>query len=99
LSTSYKIASNILLSRLSPYIDEIVWDPHTGSRCNRSTTDQIFCISQILKKKQELNETVQQLLIDFKKACEYGRREVLYSVLTEFGVTVKLVRLIKMCLN
>jgi hypothetical protein len=26
LSTSYKILSNILLSRLSPYIDEIIWD-------------------------------------------------------------------------
>jgi len=27
------------------------------------------------------------------------RREVLNSILTEFGISVKLVRLIKMCLN
>jgi hypothetical protein len=26
LSTSYKILSNILLPRLSPYVDEITWD-------------------------------------------------------------------------
>ncbi|PNF35751.1 hypothetical protein B7P43_G13042 [Cryptotermes secundus] len=50
LSTSYKILSNILLSRLSPYIDEIIGDHQCGFRGNRSTTDQIFCIRQILEK-------------------------------------------------
>jgi hypothetical protein len=44
LSTSYKILANILLSRLSPYIDEIIGDHQCGFRRNRSTTDQIFCI-------------------------------------------------------
>jgi hypothetical protein len=39
LSTSYKILSNILLSRLSPYIDEIVGDHQCGFRHNRSTVD------------------------------------------------------------
>jgi hypothetical protein len=42
LSTSYKILSNILLSRLSPYIDEIIRDHRCGFLRNRSTTDQIF---------------------------------------------------------
>jgi hypothetical protein len=50
LSTSYKILSNILLSRLTPYADEIIWDHQCGFQCNRSTTDQIFCIWQILEK-------------------------------------------------
>jgi hypothetical protein len=53
LSTLYKILSNILLSPLSPYIDEIIGDHQCGFRRNRSTTDQIFCICQILKKKWE----------------------------------------------
>jgi hypothetical protein len=35
----------------------------------------------------------------FKKASDSVRREVLYSILTEFGITRKLVGLIKMCLN
>jgi hypothetical protein len=30
LSTSYKILSNILLSRLTPYIDEIIGDHQCG---------------------------------------------------------------------
>jgi hypothetical protein len=37
--------------------------------------------------------------IDFKKAYDSVRIEVLYNILIEFGVPMKLVRLIKMCLN
>jgi hypothetical protein len=58
LSTSYKILSNILLSRLIPYADEITGDHQCVFRCNRSTTDHIFYIHQILEKKWEYNGTV-----------------------------------------
>ena len=43
LSTTYKILSNILLSRLIPYAEEIIGDHQCGFRRNRSTTDHIFC--------------------------------------------------------
>jgi hypothetical protein len=37
--------------------------------------------------------------INFKKAYDSVRMEVLYSILTEFGVPMKLIILIKMYLN
>ena len=40
-----------------------------------------------------------QLFIDFKKDYGSVRREVLYSILIEFGIPMKPVMLIKMCLN
>ena len=40
-----------------------------------------------------------QLFIDFKKAYHSVRREVLYNILIEFGIPMKLARLIKLCLN
>jgi len=40
-----------------------------------------------------------QLFIDFKKAYDSVRREVLYNILIEIGVPKKLVRLVKMCLT
>jgi hypothetical protein len=51
LSNSYKMLSNFLLSRLTQYGDEIIGDHQCGFCHNRSTTDQIFCIWQILEKK------------------------------------------------
>jgi hypothetical protein len=61
--------------------------------------DQIFYIWQILEKKWDYNGTVHKLFIDFKKAYNSIKREVLYNILLEFGIPKKLVRLTKMCLN
>jgi hypothetical protein len=36
---------------LCPYVDEIIGDHQCGFRRNRSTTDQIFCIRQVLEKE------------------------------------------------
>jgi hypothetical protein len=41
---------------------------------------------------------VHQLFIDFKKAYDSVKSEVIY-ILLEFGIPKELVRLIKMCLN
>jgi hypothetical protein len=51
LSTSYKILSYILLSRLTPDADEIIGDHQCGIRRNRSMTNQIFYIRQTLERK------------------------------------------------
>jgi hypothetical protein len=64
LSISFKILSNILLSSFkSIYIGETMGDHQCGFRRNRSTTDKIFCIHQILEKKLEYNETLDRLFI------------------------------------
>jgi hypothetical protein len=55
-------------------------------------------VLQIHGKKREYNEAVHQLFEDFKKVYYSFRREVLYNILIEFGISMKLERLIKMCL-
>jgi hypothetical protein len=52
-----------------------------------------------MEKKCEFIETVHQLFIDFKKAHDSVMKEVLYNILLEFEIPMKLVRLIKICLN
>jgi len=42
---------------------------------------------------------VHQLFIDFKKAYDSVRKEVFYNIIMEFGILMKLVRLIKLCLS
>jgi len=95
----YKILSIILLSRLTPYAEKVIGVHQCGFRRKSSTTDRTFCILQILEKKWGYNEAVHQLFIDIKNAYDSVMKEVLYNILTEFGIPMKLARLIKMCLN
>ena len=99
MSITYKILYGILLSMFTPYAEEIIGDQQCGNERNRSMTDHIFFIHQILKKKWEYNKAVHQLFEHFKKAYDSVRREVLYNILIEFCIPMKLVRLIKMCVN
>jgi len=91
--------SNTLLSRLTPHAEEIIGHHQCGLRRNRSNADHIICIRQILETKWEYNEAVHQLFIDFKIAYDSVRKEVLYNIVIESGIDMKLVRLIKMCLT
>jgi hypothetical protein len=61
-----------------------------------SNTDYIFCFNPILEKKLECSEVVHQL---FKTSCDTVRREVVFIILIEFVILMKLIRLIKMCLT
>jgi hypothetical protein len=80
-------------------MNEIILDHRCVFQCNRPSTEQVFSIHQIPDKKWEYNEKIQQIFIDFKKAYDSVRREVLYIILIWSGIPMKLVRLIKMCLN
>jgi hypothetical protein len=53
----------------------------------------------VLEKKWEHNEAVHLLFIDSKKAYDSVRREALYNILIEFGISKKPISLIKMCLT
>jgi len=65
LPNTYKMLTSILLSRLTPYAEEIIGDHQGGFGRNRSTADHILCICQILEKRWEYKEAVRQLFIDF----------------------------------
>ena len=83
----------------TPCVEEIIRDHQCGFQHNMSTTAHIFCICQIFDKKLEYIDAMHQIFIDFKKAYDSVRREVLYNILIEFRIPMKLVRLIKMCVN
>jgi hypothetical protein len=63
-----------------------------------STTDQTFLFVRYWRKNW--STMIQYISYsDFMKAYVSVRREVLYNILIEFGIPMKLVRLITICLN
>jgi hypothetical protein len=57
-----KLYPTILLSRLTPYAEEIIGSQQVDFNATGQLLKPIFCIHQILKKKLEYNEAVHQLL-------------------------------------
>ncbi|KAJ4448772.1 hypothetical protein ANN_00163 [Periplaneta americana] len=84
-------------TKIPPYYTVAV-----ASLCHSDVSSSPFrraLFVQIMEKKWEYKGRVHQLFIDFKKAYDSVKREVLYDILIEFGIPKKLVRLIKMCLS
>jgi hypothetical protein len=92
-----QICINVFLPRWSRCVDEIIAHGQCGFRLSISTTDQIPFVRQILE--WEYNETLYQIFMDFKKTYDSVRRKVLYNILIDNDIPMKLVRLIKVCLN
>jgi len=51
--------------------------------------------ARYLRRKWVCNERVCQLSVDFKKACNSVRRDVLYNIIIEYDIPMKLVALNK----
>jgi hypothetical protein len=52
-----------------------------------------------LRKQWEYNKVMRQLIVNFKKSYPSGTRDVFYNIIILFNMHMKLVRLLKICLN
>ena len=98
LNIAYKLFANILYNRLRPHADETIGEYQGGFRNNRSTTDQLFCIRQVLEKCKEFNVETHHLFVDFKAAYDRIIRKLLWGIMAEFGFPAKLIALTKLTL-
>jgi len=73
LPATYKILSNIQVTRFIPYAEEIMGIIKSGR--NRSTTDHIFCIRQILEKNgNTMRQCINSLYTSKKVMIQLGER-------------------------
>jgi hypothetical protein len=79
-------------------VGKIIGDNQCGFWHNRSATNHIFCICQCWRKNGSIVGQY-TLFLYFKKVCHSVRQQILYSILTEICMPVKLVRLIRIRLN
>lgn len=98
LNIAYKIFANVLFQRLLPYAEENIGEYQCGFRRDRSTTDQIFSLRQILEKCREYNVDTHHLFVDFKAAYDSVMRSELWNTMAEFGFPHKLIALTKLTL-
>ena len=92
---------HILLSRLIPYAEEISGELWCGFRRSKSATDHISAFVKYLRDRKKGGNIKRQHVSYFKTSIQPDsvRKKVLHNILNEFGIPIKLVKPIKMCLN
>jgi hypothetical protein len=83
---------------IEPYVEEILGTTSAVSK-SRSTTDQMFCLRTILEKACEYKVDIHKLYIDYKQAYDTINKGAMVEIMKEFGIPMKLVRLVKMTLT
>jgi hypothetical protein len=96
---AYKILSNITLEKIKPYIERIIGAYQNGFRDGRSVIDNISAFKIINEKIWEYNQSVQYLLIDFRKAYDSVHRDTLRKCMEEFKIPTKLMSMCKTCVR
>ena len=106
LEVAYKIVALILHARLATVcesVDHLDHESQCGFRGGRGTSDAIFTLKQLIRKRREHGLETWVLFIDLVKAFDRVPREVLidpedgllWLVLLRYGVPPKLVALLR----
>jgi hypothetical protein len=99
VTLSNTVFSNVLFTRLKPYVEEVTGSYQCGIREGKSTTDHIQALRQVLERTQEFKIHTLHLFIDIKPACDSIKRDKLLSAMQEFGIPVKLINLTRATLK
>ena len=96
LPTASKVLAKIMLMRLTKHLTETTLpETQCGFRKERSTCDMIFVARQIQEKCHEQNRELYIAFIDLAKAFDTVNRELLWNVLSKFGVPYKFLTILK----
>ncbi|KAI8519195.1 hypothetical protein Bbelb_024520 [Branchiostoma belcheri] len=88
------VYARILLNRLKILADRVYPESQCGFRAKRSTTDMIFSLRQLEKKRREQGKPLYMLFIDFTKAFDLVSRKSLFELLKKIGCPPKLCSLV-----
>ncbi|PIK62384.1 endonuclease-reverse transcriptase [Apostichopus japonicus] len=90
-----KIFGRVLINRLKDGVDKVLRQEQAGFRPNRSTTEQIFTLRNILEQSNEWNSPLYVHFIDFEKAFDSLHRNSLWNILKEYQIPDKIIRIVK----
>ena len=96
-SAVYKVYCRIINTRLNDWVERnnVIVDEQNGFRKNRSTTDQISSLVDIIETRKKCKLPTFAAFIDFRKAYDTINRDKLWDRLKAANITGKLLLAIK----
>ena len=95
LSVPGKLFTMMLLDKSIQFIRKCRWIQQAGFMPNRSTTEPIYTIRQVIEKAREFQRTAYIVFVDFKAAFDLIDRESLWLILKRTGLPDRYCRLFK----
>ena len=89
-----KIFCRMLLEWIKRGVDKKLRKKQAGFQPNRSTTEQIFTLRNILEQANECRAGLYAHFLDFEKAFNSVHRESLWNIMRSYGIPDKMVRVI-----
>ena len=93
LPVTSKIFCRMLLEQIQKGVDKkLQKDQQAGFQPKRSTTEQIFLLTNILEQESERRVGLYAHFVDFEKAFDSVHRESLWNIMRSYGIPDKMVR-------
>src|SRR3989454_945667 len=90
-----KILMSILLNRLKVQTEEYLADEQAGFRRDRSTIQQILLLRLIAEKASRNSKIVYNCFVDFQKAFDSIKLDIIWATLRSYGVGKRLVQILR----
>jgi hypothetical protein len=95
LSHVGKVLMMVLLERLKAQMEPHLSEEQAGFRKDRSTTHQILILRLIAEKAKRKGRHILNCFIDFRKAFDSIRHDVMWATLRSYGVGARLIRIMQ----
>jgi hypothetical protein len=95
LNIASKILTRVILNRIHDTAEQHLRKEQGGFRKHRSCVDLINSLRIILEQSVEWQAILYVTFIDFEKAFDFVKREVMWLILQEYGTTRKIIQIIK----
>lgn len=95
LSHLSKVLLMILLERLEQQIENHLAEEQAGFRRDRSTIQQILNLRLIAEKARRKGKLVYNCFIDFQKAFDSVKQEIIWATLKSYGIGQTLISILK----
>ena len=85
----------VLLNRVKSHLDPYLSEEQAGFRKDRSTVHQILTLRLLAEKAKRQGKKIYNRFIDFQKAFDTIKHEVIWATLKSYGVETKMVTLLQ----